>query len=66
MIESRNRAVRIRRFGDADGLEVVDVSLPMTGRAEVRVRMLASGIKYTDVLIRRHLYPQLCASDRRS
>ncbi|HEX6537037.1 MAG TPA: medium chain dehydrogenase/reductase family protein, partial [Gemmatimonadaceae bacterium] len=27
-------------------------------RDEVRVRVLASGMEYTDVLIRRHLYPQ--------
>jgi NADPH:quinone reductase-like Zn-dependent oxidoreductase len=58
MTEQRNQVVRIRRFGDADGLEVVDVPLPTAGRGEVRVRVLASGIEYTDVLIRRHLYPQ--------
>ena len=27
-------------------------------RGEVRVRVLASSLQYTDVLIRRHLYPQ--------
>src|SRR5215469_11674958 len=54
----RNRIVQIRRFGSPDGLEVVDAPLPMAGRGEVRVRVLASGLEYTDVLIRRHLYPQ--------
>jgi len=54
----RNLVVRIRRFGDADGLEVVDAPLPTAGRGEVRVRVLASSVQYTDVLIRRHLYPQ--------
>lgn len=54
----RNRVVRVGRFGDADGLEVVDAPLPSPRRGEVRVRVLASGIEYTDVLIRRHLYPQ--------
>jgi NADPH:quinone reductase-like Zn-dependent oxidoreductase len=58
MTDPRNRVVRVRRFGDADGLEVVDVPLPTAGRGEVRVRVLASCIEYTDVLIRRHLYPQ--------
>jgi NADPH:quinone reductase-like Zn-dependent oxidoreductase len=58
MTVPRNRVVRVRRFGDADGLEVVDVPLPTAGRGEVRVSVLASGIEYTDVLIRRHLYPQ--------
>ena len=58
MTEARNRVVRVRRFGDADGLEVVDAPMPMTGRGEVRLRVLASALEYTDVLIRRHLYPQ--------
>src|SRR5512136_2534135 len=58
MAELRNRAVQLRRFGDAEGLEVVDCPLPTAGRGEVRVRMVASGIEYTDVVIRRHLYPQ--------
>src|SRR5438270_13481638 len=33
----------------------------MAGRGEVRVRVLASGMEYTDNLIRRHLYPQTAA-----
>jgi NADPH:quinone reductase len=39
-------------------MEVVDAPLPTAGRGEVRVRVLASGVEYTDVVIRRHLYPQ--------
>jgi NADPH:quinone reductase-like Zn-dependent oxidoreductase len=58
MREPRNRVVQVRRFGSPDGLEVVDAPLPTAGRGEVRVRTLASGLEYTDVLIRRHLYPQ--------
>jgi NADPH:quinone reductase-like Zn-dependent oxidoreductase len=58
MSEPRNRVVQVRRFGGADGLEVVDAPLPTAGRGEVRVRVLASSVQYTDVLIRRHLYPQ--------
>jgi NADPH:quinone reductase-like Zn-dependent oxidoreductase len=56
--ESRNRVFQVRRFGGPEGLEVVDAPLPTAGRGEVRVRVLASGLEYTDVLIRRHLYPQ--------
>src|SRR6516165_8036839 len=56
--ELRNRVVRVRRFGGPEGLEVVDAPLPAAGRGEVRVRVLASGLEYTDVVIRRHLYPQ--------
>jgi NADPH:quinone reductase-like Zn-dependent oxidoreductase len=58
MREPHNRAVQVRRFGGPDGLEVIDAPLPMAGRGEVRVRVLASGQEYTDVVIRRHLYPQ--------
>jgi NADPH2:quinone reductase len=58
MSETRNRAVQVRRFGDPDGLEVVEAPLPSAGRGEVRVRVLASSVSYTDALIRRHLYPQ--------
>src|SRR5436190_16453180 len=58
MTVPRNRVVQVGRFGDADGLQVVDAVLPTAGRGEVRVRVLASSLQYTDVLIRRHLYPQ--------
>jgi len=58
MAEPRNRVVQVRRFGGPDGLEVVDAPLPVAGRGEVRVRVLASSVVYTDVVIRRHLYPQ--------
>jgi NADPH:quinone reductase len=61
MSEPHNRVVQVRRFGGPDGLEVVDASLPTAGRGEVRVRVLASGLEYTDVVIRRHLYPQTSA-----
>jgi NADPH:quinone reductase len=36
----------------------VDARLPIAGPGQVRVRVLASGLEYTDTLIRRHLYPQ--------
>src|SRR5262245_52683991 len=58
MRNSGNRAVQLKRFGGPEELQVVDVPLPSAGRGEVRVRVLASGLEYTDVVIRRHLYPQ--------
>src|SRR5262245_25452823 len=57
MREPRNRVVQVRRFGSPDELEVVDAPLPTAGRGEARVRVLASSVEYTDVTIRRHLYP---------
>jgi NADPH:quinone reductase-like Zn-dependent oxidoreductase len=53
--------VQLRRFGGADELEVMDAPMPTAGRGEVRVRVLASSVEYTEVLIRRHLYPQTAA-----
>src|SRR5215470_13846276 len=58
MTVPRNRVVQVRRYGDAEELEVVDAPLPAAGQGEVRVRVLASSIEYTDVVIRRHLYAQ--------
>ena len=58
MKEPRNRVIQVRHFGGPDELAVIDAPLPTTARGEVRVRVLASGIEYTDVVIRRHLYPQ--------
>ena len=58
MSEQHNRVVQIRHYGSPEDLEVVEAPLPTVGRGEVRVHVLASGIEYTDVVIRRHLYPQ--------
>ena len=58
MMDPRNRVVQVSSFGDPDRLEVVDAPLPRPGRGEVRIRVLASSLNYTEVLIRRHLYPQ--------
>src|SRR5207247_349863 len=58
VFKPRNRVVQVSRFGGPDGLDVVEAPLPTAGRGEVRVRVLASSVVYTDVVIRRHLYPQ--------
>src|SRR5215510_5550071 len=58
MSEPRNRVVRVRDFGGPEQLDVVDAPVPTADRGEVRVRVLASSLEYTDVVIRRHLYPQ--------
>jgi hypothetical protein len=57
MNEPLSQVVRVRRFGDPDELEVVDAPMPSARQGEVRV-CVASGIEYTDVVIRRHLYAQ--------
>jgi NADPH:quinone reductase-like Zn-dependent oxidoreductase len=59
--EVHNRMVQVTRFGPPDWLEVVDAPLPTAGKGEVRVRVLASSLNYTETLIRRHMYPQTAA-----
>src|SRR5512143_4060352 len=61
MTQALDRTVQLTRFGDADGLKIVDIPMPTPGPGEVRVRVLASSINYTEVLIRKHLYPQTAA-----
>src|SRR4029453_3472371 len=58
MSEPRNQVIQLRRFGGPEALEGVDAPLPTAGRGGVRVRVLASSVNYTEVLIRRRLYPQ--------
>jgi NADPH:quinone reductase-like Zn-dependent oxidoreductase len=58
MAALRNRVVLVRRFGGPEGLEVALAPVPEAAPGEVRVRVLASSVVYTDVVIRRHLYPQ--------
>jgi len=60
-VDPNNRVIQLRGFGGPEELEVVDAPLPTAGRGEVRVRVLASSLEYTDVVIRRHLYPQTMA-----
>lgn len=61
MTKLLDRTIQVSRFGDVDGLQIVDIPLPKAGPGEVRVRVLASSLNYTDVLIRKHLYPQTAA-----
>jgi NADPH:quinone reductase-like Zn-dependent oxidoreductase len=56
-----NRVVQVSRFGGPEEIQVADAPMPDVGPGEVRVRVLASSIVYTDVTIRRHLYAQTAA-----
>jgi NADPH:quinone reductase-like Zn-dependent oxidoreductase len=61
MAAPHNRVVQVSRFGGPEGIEVVEAPMPRAGPGEVRVRVLASSIVYTDITIRRHAYPQTMA-----
>ncbi len=52
-------AVRFSAFGAPDVLEVVGLEVPEPGPGEVRTRVQASSVQFTDTLIRRKLYPDL-------
>lgn len=61
MVQPRNRAVQLSEYGGPERLSVIDTPLPNAGPGEVRVRVLAASVNYTETLIRRHLYPQTAA-----
>lgn len=61
MTEPLNRAVELCEYGGPEALRIVDLPMPVPRADEVRVRVLASSINYTETLIRRHLYPQTAA-----
>ena len=58
MAETVNRAVQLVEYGGPETLRIVDIPMPEPTSGEVRVRVLASSVNYTETLIRRHLYPQ--------
>lgn len=58
MAEPLNRAIQLEAYGDPEALRVVELPMPTAAEGEVRVRVLASSVNYTETLIRRHLYPQ--------
>lgn len=58
MTEAGSKVVQVRHFGSPDGLDVVGAPLPTAGLGEVRVRILASGLECTSVVIRHQLHPQ--------
>ena len=61
MAERLNRVVQLTEYGGPEQLQIIDLPMPKAGPGEVRVRVLASSINYTETLIRRHLYPQTAA-----
>ena len=59
--ESRDeqRQCVLRRFGGPEVIEVERVALPSPGEGEVRVRVEATSVQYTDTMIRKGVYPNL-------
>jgi len=57
--EKRSLSLWLRRFGGPEGFELVESQLPVAGEGEVRVRVLAASVQFTDVLLRMGKYPDL-------
>jgi NADPH2:quinone reductase len=53
----RNRRIVVPRYGGPDVMTIVEEAIPEPGPQEVRVRIIAAGIGYPDVLIREGMYP---------
>jgi NADPH:quinone reductase len=61
MAEPLNKVVQLEAYGGPEVLKVVNAPMASPASGEVRVRVLASSVNYTETLIRRHLYPQTAA-----
>jgi NADPH2:quinone reductase len=61
MAKPLNKVVQLEAYGGPEVLKVVKAAMPSPASGEVRVRVLASSVNYTETLIRRHLYPQTAA-----
>mmetsp|Transcript_17267 Transcript_17267/g.52523 ORF Transcript_17267/g.52523 Transcript_17267/m.52523 type:complete len:342 (-) Transcript_17267:206-1231(-) len=49
--------VVLEKYGGPEELKVETVPMPRPGPGEVRIKVLAASVQYTDTLIRRGLYP---------
>ena len=54
----RYKRVVISRLGGPEVLEVREEELPEPGLGEVRVRILATGVSYADLLMREGVHPE--------
>ena len=55
--ERTSRAIVVPRRGGPERLTMQAVSVPPPGPGEVRVRMLATGVAFADLMIREGVYP---------
>jgi NADPH:quinone reductase-like Zn-dependent oxidoreductase len=57
MSTGMNGRIIVTRSGGPDTLQYIEENIPEPGPGEVRVKVLAAGVAYADVLMRRGLYP---------
>jgi NADPH:quinone reductase-like Zn-dependent oxidoreductase len=61
MPSGKNLCVVITGQGGTDVLKLAEADLPVPGPGQVRVKNLASGVAYADILMRHGLYPKIPA-----
>jgi NADPH2:quinone reductase len=54
----RNQRVVVSRFGGPDCLRVIEEEAPRPGVGEVRLRVLAAGVSFADLLMREGVHPE--------
>src|SRR5262245_6085966 len=54
----RSLRIIVRRFGGPEVLETAEEEEPEPGRGEVRVRELAAGVSFADLLMREGIHPE--------
>jgi len=54
-----NSRMVLTRFGGPDGFTLVQDAIPEPGPGQIRVRVLAASVQFTDVIIRKGSYPDL-------
>src|ERR1700690_2798462 len=52
-----NGRMIVTRLGGPETLQYIEENIPEPGPGEVRVKVLATGVSFADVLMRRGLYP---------
>jgi NADPH:quinone reductase-like Zn-dependent oxidoreductase len=57
--QRRQQVLLLQKFGDTDGFALVDQPLPVPGPGELRVRVLAASVQFTDLVMRQGKYPDL-------
>jgi NADPH2:quinone reductase len=48
----------VRRLGGPEVLETLEEEAPEPGQSDVRVRVLAAGVSFTDLLMREGIHPE--------
>jgi len=54
-----NRVAILKTFGGPESIQIVEVDIPNPSRDQVLVQVESSSLVFTDLLIRRNLYPML-------